>query len=216
MPWEVEQLAGSAGELHARPLPQPPRRLVSLIEVDSLAIVLGSSQRATGLSAPGDVEVARRRGGGGAVWLEPGVSWWVDVFVPRADPLHDDDVGRAFWWLGDVFAATLKALGIVGATVHRGPLVAGGPLCFDGVGPGEISVDGLKVVGMTQRRTRAGSRFGCVVYRHYDPVPLAAALGVELGVDVALRHGVGVDELVPGAYERLPGEYLAHIGGEKC
>jgi hypothetical protein len=36
-------------------------------------------------------------------------------------------------------------------------------VCFAGLGPGEVTVDGAKVVGISQRRTRVGALFQCAV-----------------------------------------------------
>jgi hypothetical protein len=80
--------------------------------------------------------------------------------------------------------------------VHRGRLergAAGDTICFASRGPGEILSDGRKLVGWTQRRTRAGSRFAGIAYPVWDPAPLVAALAVELPVEVDLaRAGVGL------------------------
>ena len=50
------------------------------------------------------------------------------------------------------------------------------------MGPGEVERDGRKVVGISQRRTRAGARFQCVAYREWRPDRLLALLD---------RDGVG-------------------------
>jgi hypothetical protein len=73
-------------------------------------------------------------------------------------------VGRAFLWLGDAWVAALADLGIE-ARRHEGAMVTTrwSPLvCFAGLGPGEVvTPDGAKLVGISQRRTRAGARFQC-------------------------------------------------------
>jgi lipoate-protein ligase A len=177
-PWAVHRATGSAVEFHGRPLEGDLGRSVHVWEVDRPSLVLGSTQpegivdRAACDEA--GVEVVRRRSGGGAVLLEPGGAVWVDVEVPRRDPLWQDDVGRAAWWLGDRWAAALRALGVPGPTVHRGPMVTTpwSPLvCFAGIGPGEVTAGagGPKVLGIAQRRTRAGARFQCAVPLAWDP-----------------------------------------------
>ncbi|MBK9181212.1 MAG: hypothetical protein IPM45_16930 [Acidimicrobiales bacterium] len=180
--WPVERAAGSAAAFHDRPLPDPPARAVWVLDVDGPALVLGSGQDPAVVDADaarrGGVTVVRRRSGGGAVLLEPGEALWVDVVVPPGDPCWDDDVGRAFHWLGDAWAAALAGLGVA-ATVHRGPLVRTGwssTVCFAGLGSGEVTVDGRKLVGMSQRRTRRGARFQCVVPRRWRPERLLALL----------------------------------------
>jgi lipoate---protein ligase len=184
--WRIHRAAGSADQLHARPLPDRIERAVHVLDVDRPALVLGSTQRddvvdGAACEAAG-VDVVRRRSGGGAVLLDPGAVLWVDVEVPRDDPLWDDDVGRAAWWVGELFAAALGA-----GDVHRGALVRGalGELvCFAGLGPGEVTIGGAKVVGISQRRTRVGARFQCAVPRRWEPQRLAGLLAA----DVDLRE----------------------------
>lgn len=151
-------------------------------DVTAPAVVLGSTQ-GDDMVTPGaaGLGVARRRSGGGAVLVEPGRVVWADVVVPAGDPLWQADVGRAAWWLGDVWAATLASLGLVGAAVHRGGLVRtpwSAAVCFAGLGPGEVTVDGRKVVGVSQRRTRDGALFQCAAPLAWGPGPLLAALAL--------------------------------------
>jgi lipoate---protein ligase len=105
----VHRAAGSAADLHARAFEPPVERAVFALDVEGPALVLGSAQPDAVVehvvAARLGVEVARRRSGGGAVLLQPGAQVWVDVEVPRDDPLWDDDVGRACWWVGDVSSA---------------------------------------------------------------------------------------------------------------
>jgi lipoate-protein ligase A len=177
--WAFDQVRGSAAALHGLdPLAEPGGRRVAVLEVDRPALVLGSTQPddvvdRNALAAAG-VELVRRRSGGGAVLLRPGDSLWVDVVLPRADPLWDDDVTRAPRWLGRAWAAALGELGLA-ATVHEAGLVRtrwSTLVCFAGWGPGEVAVDGRKAVGVAARRGRAGARFQCGLGRTWDPSPL--------------------------------------------
>ncbi len=156
-----------------------------------------------------DIDVVRRRSGGGAVLVVPGEVLWIDVIVPSGDPLWADDVGRAFHWLGDVWAAALAERGIEGE-VHKGPLVRtpwSAAVCFAGLGPGEVTVDGKKVVGISQRRTRAAARFQCAALGRWDPGGLAALLvdvpASELA-EVAAGVGVSLDDLLAAFLRHLP------------
>ena len=149
-----------------------------MLEPTGTALVLGSTQAASSVRSdlPG-VEVVRRRSGGGAVLLEPGAVLWVDVILPAADPLWVDDVGRSFHWLGGVWAEALRACGVDGLAVHEGPMPRtdwSSLVCFAGLGPGEVTVGGRKVVGISQRRTRAAARFQCVVLERWDPGAVVA------------------------------------------
>jgi len=58
-------------------------------------------------------------------------------------------------------------------------------LCFDGIGPGEVLLDGSKLVGISQRRTRAASRLQCCWYRSYDPAHLVGLFMPDIRPDVA-------------------------------
>jgi lipoate---protein ligase len=193
----VEVRSGSADAFHARDLPSPLTRTVWVHEVTSPALVLGSAQRdevvdRAAVDAAG-IEIVRRRSGGGAVLLVPGEVVWVDVLLPAGDPLWNDDVGRASHWLGEVWAD------VVGGSVHRGALVTtpwSRLVCFDGLGPGEVTVDGRKVVGLSQRRTRVGVRFQCAAYRRFDPSAIGALLNLDdtdrSSLAESLEGGVGV------------------------
>ena len=115
------------------------------------ALVLGSSQSEDLV----DAEVLRRRGldlvkrqsGGGAVLVVPESVVWIDVFIPRDDPLWEDDVGKSALWLGKAWQATLFEFGI-SAEIHQGPYQPGEwceLICFAGRAAGEVFVDGKKI-----------------------------------------------------------------------
>ncbi|CAN5806858.1 hypothetical protein BH10ACT1_BH10ACT1_42150 [soil metagenome] len=186
--WSIGRFAGSAASFHGRDIPDPARRAVWWFEVEGPAVALGSTQRMDVVDAAaavaGGVEVVRRRSGGGAVWLAPGDVTWVDVILPRGDAHWVDDVGRAATWLGEAWTDALASLGVVGARCHTGPMVRTAHsdlVCFAGLAPGEVTVDGAKVVGVSQRRTRAGARFQCAVLHRWDPQPLADVLALTEG-----------------------------------
>jgi lipoate-protein ligase A len=169
-PWLVERVCASAAELHAW---EPPSatRIARWSEVAAPALVLGSAQRPTTIDLEAcarlGVEVVRRRSGGGAVLTWPGELLWLDVVVPAGDPLWVDDIGRSMWWFGDMWAAALEACGVEAADVHRGPLVRSAwssTVCFEGLGPGEVTVGGHKAVGISQRRTRHWARLQAAVH----------------------------------------------------
>jgi lipoate---protein ligase len=158
-------------------------RSVWFSEVDESTLVLGSTQPESVVDRPraaaAGVEVVRRRSGGGAVLLRPGDTVWADVFLPAGDPLADDDVGRAFGWVGRAWAGALAGLGVGGVAVHGGrprPSPWSATVCCAGLGPGEVTVEGAKVVGISQRRTRAGVVFQCGALVEWHPEPLLELL----------------------------------------
>jgi lipoate-protein ligase A len=210
--WAVERVAGSAAAFHGRDLPDPFVRTVWVFDIDRPALVLGSTQPDEVVDARAGVEVVRRRSGGGAVLLEPGGAVWVDVLVPRDDPLWDDDVARATHWLGDVWAAAIGG----DAVAHRGPNLRtrwSGLVCFGGLGPGEVLArpGGAKVVGISQRRTRAGARFQCAALARWDAVGILGLLALspaereEAAADLAAAAtGVPLDGLIDRFLAALP------------
>jgi lipoate-protein ligase A len=183
---------------------------VWVFEVARPAVVLGSLQSVDILDeaacAAAGVEIARRRSGGGVVLLEPGRIVWFDVIVP-AELLRAAGVGHdvrgSMIWLGDRIAAALAGFGIDGVGVHRAAPVGSGQICFAGIGPGEVVFDGRKLVGVSQRRTRAGSRFQCAVHTVWSPETLVPLLRAAVGElpPVATLTDEAADEL-PAALAR--------------
>jgi lipoate-protein ligase A len=153
----------------------------------SSALVLGSTQpessfdlarcRAAGFAA------VRRRSGGGAVVVRPGAQVWVDFFVPRNDPLFNDDVLASFGFVGETWMAAIcdsfPSIAPSSVAVVRGPAAAtpwSATLCFGGFGAGEVTIGGRKVVGVSQRRDRNGAWFHSMALLELDPHELTSLL----------------------------------------
>jgi lipoate---protein ligase len=213
--WRVEVLRDGINErVGARPVGE---RRVVVYEVARPLLVLGSSQRdeVVDWERVGErgVEVVRRRSGGSAVLVEPGAAVWVDVTIPADDPLWDLDVGRAFHWLGAAWAEVLTGAGVAcewyDGPMRRTPWSAS--VCFAGLGPGEVTVGGRKVVGLSQRRIREAVLFQCCAALRWEPERLLDLLalgeaerarGVSDLADVATGIGPGID-LVSGLVDAL-------------
>lgn len=200
------------------------RRVVVLRRPAQRCLVLGSTQPEAVVddraAAARDTVVARRRSGGGAVLVAPEDPVWADVWLPAGDPLWADDVIVAGHWVGEWWARALGRLGIA-TTVHHGPSLPA-PwsrlVCFAGVGPGEVVAVGRKLVGLAQWRSRQGALFQSCAYRRWDPASLAAVLapvpgGTDVGAQDLAGIAVGVDEVAPGAGERLPAALLDALPG---
>lgn len=192
--------------------------MARVLEVDGPSLVLGSSQPLdlvdSERAAAAGVAVARRRSGGGAVYLGPGRQVWVDLLVPRGDRLWDDDVIRAAIWAGETWSATVASLTGEPASVHRGRSAGGrwGRLiCFAGLGPAEVTVGGRKVVGISQRRSRDWTRIQTMARTAPGedvptPIPASAGAGPGSGAgedsptpSSALSAGAGPDSARSGA-----------------
>lgn len=203
-----------------------------MCRVTAPALVLGSAQSDAVVdakpAAADGVTVARRRSGGGAVLVTPEDPVWIDVWLPAGDPLWNDDVGRAFDWLGQAWVTALGRVGVTGVSAHAEGFVActrwARLVCFGGVGTGEVvTSDGRKVVGLAQRRSRRGAWFHGAAFLHWDPARLlallqlpaeerqAAAVDLERAVvgvsDLSRQSGrrpIGMDAVIQSVVDALP------------
>jgi lipoate---protein ligase len=231
--WSVERRAGAASDLHA-PWPDETsrsRRLVAICTPTApTTLVLGSAQHLAAASSD-EVAVVHRPSGGGAVLVAPDAQVWVDVWIPRSDPLWDDDVVTSSFWLGETWRNALMALGVRDLDVHEGRLVRtslSDLVCFAGVGPGELSWKGRKLVGISQRRNRHGARFqsvsplepqGEAMLKFFDLDPLEreqmestlskGTTGLIEAAGAAEVHGSGLDG--SGLVERVEEEFVRSI-----
>ena len=205
MATDVVVTEGDAASFHGRPLPGDDRPHVWRFRPSRSAVVLGSTQDEAVVDvdecARRDLDVVKRRSGGGIVLVGTDLTLWIDVLVPRRHALWDDDIGRASWWVGDVWAEALAdAVPGVPSAVHRGAMEASEIsrlVCFAGRGPGEVFVTGAdgvvsKAVGISQRRTRDWARFQCALSCRWDG-PLHRAV---------IRSSEA-DRFAPDAFERL-------------
>lgn len=154
-------------------------------------LVLGGNQSADVLSPRGqDWPLRRRRGGGGVVALAPD-DLWIDFWIPRDDPRWRGDVRVASMLTGDWWAGALNDCGISRTHVHDGGVEGDANLrvaCFAGRGPGEVFVDDVKAVGVTQWRVREGM-FLSTVLRASDSVALVELLASPAAeLESSLRH----------------------------
>jgi lipoate-protein ligase A len=179
----------TAADFHAMSLPDPVEPEIWLHEITAPALVLGSTQRDDVVDLAecerGGIDVVRRRSGGGAVLLVPGEVVWVDIVLPAGGAGWADDVHRPMIWLGEHLAAAFTSVGVSGTDVHDGAMIstaASRLVCFDGLGPGELTLDGAKLVGISQRRTRVAARLQVCWYTRYDPAVLPRLLRAEVEV----------------------------------
>lgn len=216
--YRLVRSADTVEAFHSRVVPTPASAELWWHDIEAAALVLGSTQDDSIVDRDAcrnaDVGVVRRRSGGGAVLLIPGAVTWLDVIVPTGTAGWSPDVHRPMVWLGQHLAAVIRAL--VGpdrlVEVHDGPLATtewSSQICFDGLGAGEVLLDGRKLVGMSQRRTRHAARLQCCWYSAYDPealvsllVPTSRPHSIDLAPVATLPHAVA---------ESIPGALLEHL-----
>jgi lipoate-protein ligase A len=226
--WRVERTTATpAALLDAWPLLEDQGDpVVRLSRVRGPALVLGSTQDDALVdrrrAASAGVDVVRRSTGGGAVLVDVDAQVWLDLWLPRGHELWDDDIIDASAWVGDTWAQALAGLGSTALQVHRGPLTGtawSGLVCFAGLGPGEVTVaappagvsagqtegGGPKVMGLAQRRSRAGARFHTTAPLSWDPLPLLDLLTLDL--EPTLRPDADTD----ADADKVAGTMLADV-----
>jgi lipoate-protein ligase A len=176
LPWRVSRVRGTAAELHALNIPDMSggNRSITVCEVSRPAIVLGSTQHDGDIDASPaavlGVDVVKRRSGGGAVWLHPDDSIWIDLWIPRDDRLWTDDVSASMIFAGEAFVAALDSVPRLAVWHERFDAGEfGRRVCFASDAPGEVRGPEGKAVGISQRRDRDGARLQCVLYRRWSP-----------------------------------------------
>jgi lipoate-protein ligase A len=187
--FELVEFAEAPHTFHARELPDTPTPQIWWNRLTEPALVLGSTQRAERVVDPAacavaGIDVVRRRSGGGAVLLIPDEVVWFDVIIPAGAVAGlGNDVHAPMLWLGERLMQILAPLIDAEMTV-KGPGMVSTPwsslICFDGFGPGEVLVDGRKLVGISQRRTRAAARLQCCWYSSTDPARLVGLLDADI------------------------------------
>lgn len=157
----------TAEELHAvTPIRRDGVRLVRCIP-ESMTLVLGSRQSEHLIdlerAAQRNVEVIRRRSGGGIVLVDPHRSLWIDIEIGADDPRHVaeplgmmEQVGR--WWLAALTTLDCHLPDIWQFVGQSESSSSGELVCFAGHSHGELMQGELKLVGLSQRRTRDGAR----------------------------------------------------------
>ena len=133
--WEIDRQSLSAQAAHDVDLLTRSGRKVRIFDPTAPAVVLGSTQREDLLDvevvAARGLEVARRRSGGGAVFVDESVVW-IDFAIARDDPLWVDDIAHSMQWLGRLWSSAVASID-VDAKVHTGPPIVSAlarAICF--------------------------------------------------------------------------------------
>ena len=170
----VAEVWSPAESLHAWDPPTKSILTVRRCRPTAPAVVLGSRQDeslidpwALGQTGMG---LVRRKSGGGLVLVDDALAIWVDVWIPHRPGTVTADVRASMELVGRAWATVLGAAdgNLAGRLeVHTGGVTLGAwaeLVCFAGLGPGEVLLDGRKLVGLSQRRSRDWSRVQCQVH----------------------------------------------------
>jgi lipoate-protein ligase A len=153
--------ARPASLFDVEPLRRLARSTLGVLRSAEAVIVIGSRQPGRDLDEGAlerdGIGIRRRHGGGGAVLLRT-ADRWVELWLRAATGTRVLDVRSSAYLVGEWWRAALGAHG-VDADVHRGAVLGapqGAVACFAGIGPGELTVRGHKVLGISQWRVREG------------------------------------------------------------
>jgi len=183
-------------------------------------LVLGFSQQPAILNqqslAQQPLPIYHRRAGGTAVLVGPHLLG-LDVMLPVGHPLALPDLVESYRWLGEMWVATLRELGIetravspaeahaqrdrlkLAETRERESILR--RACYGSLSPYEVAVGERKVVGLDMIRRRNGTLLQAGLLLHWETERLAALLGHTPQEQTILREGlreraVGLDTLV--------------------
>ncbi len=137
--------------------------------LDEPLVVLGSSQPDELIARDATIDVVRRRGGGGAVFVDPKQTIWIDLWLPAASSLVRDVRGLLIG-VGEHLRSVLASRGVDGLRiVEPTGQVAQSVACFAALGFGElVDSTGRKLLGLTAWRSRDGALVQSAVYRARD------------------------------------------------
>ena len=170
----VAEVWSPAESLHAWDPPTESILTVRRCRPTAPAVVLGSRQDESLIDpwalAQTGLGLVRRKSGGGLVLVDDALAIWVDVWIPHRPGTVTADVRASMELVGRAWATVLGAAddNLGGRLeVHAGGVTHGAwaeLVCFAGLGPGEVLLDGRKLVGLSQRRSRDWSRVQCQVH----------------------------------------------------
>ena len=180
--WKIETKYTETALAHEANLKDWETPTIWVIEPKDTCLVLGKSEREKSYLnfeyiRENNLNLTTRQSGGGAVLVDPQDILWVDVFVPKNSQLWESDIAKASIGIGNAWNQALKEVK-VSSSVYTGEFLRStlsDLVCFAGKGPGEIFREGKKILGISQRRSKLGTRFQCALVIEWNPDHLIGA-----------------------------------------
>ena len=180
--WIIETKYSETALAHEANLDEWREPTIWIIEPKDSCLVLGKSQRGRdflNLSylEEQNINLAVRQSGGGAVLVAPEDMLWVDIFVPKESKFWIADIAKASIWIGGIWHDALKRLDIECSLFDENfsRSEAYDLICFIGRAPGELFINTRKILGISQRRSKFGTRFQCALIINWKPDHMIAA-----------------------------------------
>jgi len=188
---------GTVADLHALEMPTGDKsEQLWVMRPTAAAIAMGSAQRAEQFDqerlTEDHVALASRRSGGGAVFIDPASTVWIDLLAPRSSAWWSGELTENFLLVGRVWQRALSSIGVESEmcmTASPRTEVAS-QACWAGTGWGEVTIGDAKVVGLSQRRTRWGVRVQTMAVLDDSSRRVAEYLPVESRAQVHASIGV--------------------------
>jgi len=172
--WIIVKSSDTAQELHNADFKDSIKPTIIVNQLSQDALVLGSSQSIqldTARASENNIEICKRKSGGGLVYMNHKQDLWVDIYLPNNSPLFVKDIGKSFLWVGQLWKDALSSYWtkdqlVMAETKHPENSLSK-LICFEGVGHGEILLNGpngklKKIVGLSQKRKRHGCKIQCL------------------------------------------------------
>ena len=180
--WTIETKHSETALAHEANLEEWQKPTIWIIEPKDTCLVLGKSQRGRAFLnlsylEEQNINLTVRQSGGGAVLVSPEDMLWVDIFIPQGSKFWIPDIAKASMWIGKIWHDALKRLNIECSLFDQkfSRSEASDLICFISRAAGELFVANRKILGISQRRSKFGTRFQCALIINWKPEQMIAA-----------------------------------------
>ena len=180
--WTIETKYSEPALAHEANLEEWQKPTIWIIEPKDTCLVLGKSQRGRAFLnlsylEEQNINLTVRQSGGGAVLVSPEDMLWVDIFIPQRSKFWIPDIAKASIGIGKIWHDALKRLDLECSLFDQkfSRSEASDLICFISRAAGELFVGNRKILGISQRRSKFGTRFQCALIINWKPEQMIAA-----------------------------------------